>query len=151
MRIDDTWLTIDLPLPSAIVEVEREGRPGSVIDALKVTRKLDIELDADEVVRAVLRLSGGDFIDATVHRSGGGEVGLWLINSVRERGRRVTGQWPPDDAYLSLLQVFQDHIDNAVDEPTKSKLRTALTGFVGVGRDIGVDLGAEWLKRMAMG
>jgi len=148
--VDDTWLKTDLPLLCAIVEVEAEGSPGWMIDQNEVLERADLTLDQDEWIRAVMRLQGGGYIVANVLRGGGGVMSC-IVNGSLEPGRRATGQWPPDDAYLSLIQVINERIDAAPDEPTKGRLRGALDGVLGVGRDIGVDVTAEWLKRITMG
>lgn len=119
-------------------------------DAHEIAQRAGIQFDPEGFNRSLIRLAGGDYINLDVMRAGGGAV-YCAIMGVFQRGRRATGQWPPDDAYLSLLNLFQERIDDAPDEPTKGRLRAALDGFLGVGRDIGVELTAEWLKRMAMG
>jgi hypothetical protein len=148
--VNDTWLETDLPILSAIVEVETEGPPGWHIDQRKVLERAGLSLDNDEWARAILRLQGGGYIDANVNRGGGGVMSC-IVAGACDPGRRVTGQWPPDDAYLSLIQVISERIEDAPDEPTKGRLRAALDGVLGVGRDIGVDVTAEWLKRITMG
>lgn len=149
--IDDLWLSIDLPILTAIVEAEATmpaSHPHFVEE--KILERSEVDLDHGAFIKSIMRLSDGNYIDATLYR-GGGSVLSYQIRGVFERGRRVTGQWPPDDAYLSLLSLMSDRIESATDEPTRTKLRAALEGILGVGREIGTDLAAEWLKRITVG
>jgi hypothetical protein len=148
--VSETWLSVDYPMLCAIIEVEAEGQPGLMIDGAKILERVGLEMSKDEWIRSVLRLQGGGYIEANVNRGGGGVMAC-IVMGATAAGRRVSGQWPPDDAYLSLVQVFNDRIEAAPDDATKSRLRTALDGILGVGRELGVDLAAEWLKRMTMG
>jgi hypothetical protein len=145
--VNETWLSTDLPLLAAIVEVEREVPPGSMIDARAVLDKAGLTMESDDMTHAVLRLAEGDYVDVVLNK-GGGQILGWYIVGAKERARRATGQWPPDDAYLSLIQVVQEQMEGASDEATKGKLRTVLEGLLSAGRDIGVDLTAEYLKRI---
>jgi hypothetical protein len=150
--VDDTWLSYDLPILTAIVEMEATMNPGMPeFDGHEVARRAGMQFDPEGYNRSLLRLADGAYIDLDVIRAALGGTVYCTVRGALQRGRRVTGQWPPDDAYLSLLAIFQERIDEAPDEPTKGRLRAALDGFLGVGKDIGVDLAAEWLKRMAMG
>ena len=148
--VDETWLSTDLPLLTAIIEVEREVAPGSMIDGGAILAKAQLAMPPDDLTRAVLRLAKADYIDL-VPLHGGGQVLGWHITGATERARRASGQWPPDDAYLSLIQVIQDQIEKSPDEATMGKLRTTLDALLSVGRDVGVDLTAEFLKRTVMG
>lgn len=148
--VTETWMSVDLPLLSAIVELEVEGKPGWMIDGAKIQERANLDLQPDEWVHAVLRLQSGRYIEATVQRGGGGVMAC-VVTGALEAGRRVTGQWPPDDAYLSLIQVFNDRIEAAPDEPAKGRLRAALDGILGIGRDVGVEVAAEWMKRITTG
>jgi hypothetical protein len=149
--VDETWLSIDLPILTAIVELEAAMNPG-VFEYVpdRIIEQAGIEIDSDGYIRSLVRLAGGSYLDVEISRYSGGGIACEVMGAL-ERGRRVTGQWPPDDAYLSFISLLQERIDAAPDEPTRSRLRTALDAFLGVGRDIGVDLAAEWLKRMSIG
>ena len=147
--LDDLWLTVDLPVLTAVAEAEAtmstlhtHFKDWELCEATGLTQ--------EELRKSVLRLVDGQYIDATPLRSGGGIVSCH-IRGVLERGRRATGQWPPDDAYLSLLSLLTEHMEEAPDEVTRSKWRSAIEGVAGLGREVGVQLTAEWIKRMTMG
>jgi hypothetical protein len=146
----DAWTGIDLPLLRAIVELEAEGSGGGIIDGGAIQARAGLDLDPEEFTRSVVRLEGGGYIDATIHRGGGGAMSIWVTGAL-ERARRVTRQWPADDSYLALVELLNQQIEEATDEPTKGRLRVVLEGVLGVGRDVGVEVFAEWLTRMSRG
>ncbi len=122
--------------------------------ALKMNSSLEqvcadagVTLTRHELIRSLERLSGaGGYLDVTFNRSGGGVVG-YHFHSVLERGLRATEQWPPDDAYLMLMAVLERRLEAATDEPTKGRIRSALDGVAGMGRELAVDVMAEVISK----
>jgi hypothetical protein len=68
------------------------------------------------------------------------EAGLCQIT---EKGLQVTAGWPsgaPDAAYIRLLALIDEHVEEAASEEERSKWQRQRDAVVGVGRDVAVDV-----------
>lgn len=141
------WDT-DLAVLRAVVEAEAQttNSPAN-LDLLMIVKDAGVDLTNDELIKSLERLDG-IYVDVAFNRGGGGILS-YRLHEVLTPGRRATGQWPPDDAYIALVEILNERVHQASDEPTKGRLRAALDGLLGLGREVGVEVAAEWLSRRA--
>ncbi|WP_088283816.1 hypothetical protein [Kineosporia sp. A_224] len=112
----DRWFTTDRPLLLAVAAALDET-PTVIVHAVEVPG-VD---DPEERVRAGLRLLRGGYLE------GDDGVGYAIVSALTERGMREVGEWPTADTLARrVLDELAAAADEAPDEPTRSRLRTAI-------------------------
>ena len=138
------WADVDLPVLRAI---------DRLLDAQPIvhTRMLPAELGLESmtVQRSVRRLFDAGFIDGVDATAQGEHFDLMAIRLL-ERGLEAVGAWP-SDAYDRLLEQVADEIESTTDQVRKSRLAALRDGIAAAGREIAVEVLAEWAKRVTSG
>ena len=98
----------------------------------------------DALSMGIRALIDADYVTAADAGSMGGPD--WLDIVATEKGRRATGQWPPEDRYQSLVDVIEQMIDDEPDEAKKGKLRRLVAVIGDVGKDVGTAVLTAWVK-----
>ena len=144
---ESTWLDRDVPILEAVAHLECSVAPGEAIGVEEVATSA--QLEGDEVVRGVLALLDGGYLDGRTLRGDGRIMAVRGI-SLRERGRRAVGGWPTETGGLeAFLELLSDRIDEVVDEEEKSRLRKLRDAAQGVGREVGTAVLVAWAKSVA--
>ena len=142
---EDRWYAVALPILDYVHE-----RGGTFV----LLRIGDIAegtgLEPVEVATEVERLSGAGYLAGSIRKMmSGDDPSPWFLenSSLGERGLRVVGAWPSEDAYEALLDLLEQHIETTSDPTTRSKL-SALRGSVS---DVGKATIAGLLVELAKG
>jgi hypothetical protein len=134
--MDETWLSRDLPVLDAVVELLEDH---DLVPPEAVAERTG--LDSREVLRAMHALDG---IFVRLHRdmSGG------FVDAVTPEARRAVGQWPSGE---SLIRQLADGLAAAAEKETdpeqKSRLRQAAALLGGAVRDIAVGVAQAYADR----
>jgi hypothetical protein len=141
--IDDTWRSRELPILQAVAEGEQTG-----VDDITTEWLLDrTGLTPDAVARGLGALLDGTYIDATDASTYAGSYFMGV--GLRERGRRTTGTWPPDDAYQALIQLLEQRIADSSTDEERSRWTRLLNGMKGLARDVGTNTIASAIIELA--
>ncbi len=142
-QIEPTWAEIELPILRAIVLAENNGD-----DVNSAAKAAGAELTNDEYLRTIVRLHEADYIDAAILR-GGGKIANARIRSAKERALRAVGLWPHGDVSAQLLESLDQLIEHETNAERKSRLQKLRDTVMASGREVIVEVGAEFAKRMA--
>lgn len=120
----DTWLSRDLPVLKAAVEVfEREGDPMDADDIAVAA-----QLDADTVQHALRALRTEPFFDKG-QETANGDI-LW-VGKPTGQALRVAGQWPSPEILLDRLVAALDAAGDDVERlpEERSRLKQVALGL----------------------
>lgn len=141
-----TWSNREQPILEAVAEVEADTS-GPVHD-------LDLLEDLTGLDRPVLVAGVRALLEATppylsALYVGGFSGDDWLDFGLMERGRRATGQWPPENAAEALLALLEARLDQVDDAEERTRLQRALEGLKGLGGRALEQVTIAYLKQMA--
>ncbi len=133
MPVNTTWLTRDLPVLEATVDLLNElGHPGAITVSPIADRT---HMSAQDVFDALLALQP-EYVTLQMVLAGG-DPNPQMVTGVTAAARRATGQWPSAEALTDrLLLALQQALDQETDATRKSKLRSAADALTGMGRDV---------------
>jgi hypothetical protein len=136
-----TWERVEVPLLSWLAD-HPDVR---VLEPTKVAG--DLDLTPKEVRLALDRMDGVYFVS----QGGlfGGDAGALSLPRLNERGLRVAGVWPSDDAYLDLIRRLEDRIATTSDADARTRLEKVRDGLVGAGRDVLVGVLTSYVQGQA--
>lgn len=129
------------------IEVDRAARGVPYVDVphtSMIAEHSDLPLsDVKASVRDLL-----EAYPAYITASDASDVTEWDVMGIRltERGRRAVGQWPGGDAYDSLLEVLDSHIEAETEPDQRAALEKFRDGALQVTREVGVSLLTAWMK-----
>ena len=142
------WEERELPILDAIAGVEDDQgekveRIDTIVDLTGLERR-DVALG----LRALLDAGYVDAIDASSPIVG--DEGAEFLNiGLLERGRRVIGQWPSEDAGDDLLELIRERADNATTEEERSRLRRLFDAGKAVGGKTLTEIVVAYAKHYA--
>jgi hypothetical protein len=140
----DTWTTRDLLVLEAIARREAEGDAPLNLEQVAAASGLDLQ----PVQLALRALADGAYLEYADWSDYGGFDAAMI--RLREKGRRATGQWPSADPFEGLIALIETRLlDDTLDEPTKSKLRTFRAGLVDVGKGTATGLLTAYIRQAA--
>ena len=61
----------------------------------------------------------------------------------RERGLRLVGAWPPDDAFDALLKLIDERLGAETDDSKRSRLEALRQNILDMGKAAAVSLFVE--------
>lgn len=140
--MEDTWFTRDLPVLEAIVALSEET---PMVDADDIDVRTGF--DSATVDRALQALK---YADPPLLARMDGDMGrrISLIRGVTSHARRLVGQWPsPEVMAERIVTGLEERAENEPDEAKRGRLRRAVEGMTGAGREIAVDVMAEVVKK----
>ncbi len=144
-RLPDQWHSRDLPVLLCVARLEGRDAPVGTSDMVAI----ELEIPEEEATTALLALDDGRYIKAI---TGGATLGSGpgvLAVDLRERGRRVVGLWPGEDAADSLVDALRQAEDATSDPEERTAIRRAWSSLGGVSRDVMVDVVAAVIARQS--
>jgi hypothetical protein len=134
--VEDTWVSRDLPVLDATVELLQEKDLPEVGDIAKRAG-----IDVAKVGQG-LRDMDGLYVDLNMS---GLSPERWCVMGVYPEARRAVGQWPtPEGLTDRLAEAFSKAADREADPKRKGRLRE-IAGFLG---DTGKELAAEVIAKV---
>jgi hypothetical protein len=134
--MDETWLSRDLPVLDAVVEL-LEDQP--MAQPAAIAERTGFE--AAEVIRALQALDG-EYVHLNLDLGGRSAV------AVTAKARQAVGQWPSGE---SLIQQLVDGLASAAekeaDPERKGRLHQAASLLGGAVRDIAVGVAQAYADR----
>ena len=77
------------------------------------------------------------------------DLAMVYFTGVTEKGARAAGLWPSEDGLEALMAALAE-VEARTDDPVKAgKVRRVLEAVGGLGRDLGVEVGASIITKMA--
>lgn len=144
--VTDRWTTRDLPVLTAVVEMNEEGDtaplPGKVAERAGVA--------PEDAKKALIRLARADppYIKAAI--SWGDEA--VRVTDIYERALRATEYWPTAESVANkMVTALYAASDRESDPDQKGRLRKTAEWFGGAGRDFAVEVGAAVVSRQMSG
>jgi hypothetical protein len=139
--VDDTWVSRDLPVLTAIVEL-RDRDPLEIGPTVKDVADA-IGFDVADVSRATEALDGS-FIMMQRMMS---DPGDWFVVRVYAAARQAVGQWPSGESLVEQLVAGLRAAELAESDPVqKGRLRAAVDALSGIARDVVVEVAASVLS-----
>lgn len=133
--LPDTWVSTDLPVLSAAIELCLEA-PGQLHRFHELVNHLS--LPSEMVRAAMLRLDAASPSFLKIVTEWGDDDGLDIVlfSQPTERGLRLVGAWPtPESALDRLIQAMETQAQQAGSEAERSKARDVAAWFGSAGRD----------------
>lgn len=124
-----TWERRELPILEAIAEADAAGEDVRDSDALAEHTGLT-EADLAAGLRGLVDAEMVAGVEHVRRR-----YALAAIH-LRERGRRVVGQWPSEDPYDELLAIIERRILEADDPQERDRLRRLKNHILDVGKGV---------------
>ena len=136
-----TWQARDLPILEAVAAAEEAD---AAIDSDGLATATGLSETA--VARGLAALMDGEYISGD---DVGSQTTLFALLDVRlrERGRRVVGQWPSEDPFDGLIAVLEARLAEESNTERKGKLHALLDALRGVGRDVAVAVLTDLVKQ----
>lgn len=128
---ESTWELRELALLEAIAEAERQHNDDLNTEDLEDQTDLSTE-DVQWGLQALFEAEPPFITGADATTSDGFDL---LAIRLRERGRRVVGQWPTEDAADVLLAMIQERADEESDPIEKTRLEKLREVAGNVGRE----------------
>jgi hypothetical protein len=138
------WDRIDFPVLLAIADDTRTDRE---TDLHGLARRFPA-FEIDEIARTLEDLYDSGYIDAYFNRGADKILSVHDVR-LRERGRRVTRVWPPEQIYEAFLDALDKRLASESDPKARSALQKILDGTVALGRDVGSNVIAGVITRLA--
>lgn len=147
--VQATWFERDLPVLRAIVELDEEPDRFWVSDQDIVERT---GLDPDTVQQALraLRYEDPPLAEFAVTKATGR---IDMIKGITGHARRAVAQWPDpktdaQEQIAAIVAAFEQAVDKAPDEESKSKLRALASSFKGLPAQVAEGVSTALLLKL---
>ena len=140
--MESTWLSRDLPVLTAVVELYEERFPStSSLGRLEVAERTG--LAHDDVDRAIVALVEAGYL-AWVPNRGDDRVASWRITGISGSARRLVGQWPSaEELVREIVAALNVAAESEPDEAMRSKLKAVAGGISSFAKDIVTNVAAN--------
>jgi hypothetical protein len=141
---EDRWYDVALPI---LEYVHAHGGPLDLLSVADIAEGTG--LSPQDVAVELDSLCQAGFVNGTLRKMmTGGDPSPWFLesSSLGERGLRVVGAWPSDDAFEALVAILDRQIAATADPEKISKLSALRSSVADVGKATFAGLLVEFAK-----